>query len=157
MAQTVRNLPAIQETQVQSLGQEDPLEQGMATHSRILAWRIPWTEEPDGLQFMGWQRDTAEATERARFGGHIYKPRNPKDYRHTLRNQEGAWNRGCYWTLEGTAQPPPWCLTILPPGCETVNLCCSEPPAGGTSSQQSRKLSARPLYHVTVICIQRNK
>ena len=87
--------------------QEDSLEDSMATHSRILAWRIPWTEEPDGLQFMGWQRDTAEATERARFGGHIYKPRNPKDYRHTLRNQEGAWNRGCYWTLEGTAQPPP--------------------------------------------------
>ena len=56
MAQTVRNLPAIQETQVQSLGQEDPLEQGMATHSRILAWRIPWTEEPDGLQSMGSQR-----------------------------------------------------------------------------------------------------
>ena len=56
MAQTVKNLPAIQETQVQSLGQEDPLEQGMATHSRILAWRIPWTEEPDGLQSMGSQR-----------------------------------------------------------------------------------------------------
>ena len=56
MAQTVRNLPAIQETQVQSLGQEDPLEQGMATHFRILAWRIPWTEEPDGLQSMGSQR-----------------------------------------------------------------------------------------------------
>ena len=60
MAQTVRNLPAIQETQVQSLGQEDPLEQGMATHSRILAWRIPWTEEPDGLQSMGSQKDTTE-------------------------------------------------------------------------------------------------
>ena len=56
MTQMVRNLPAIQETQVQTLGQEDPLEQGMATHSRILAWRIPWTEEPDGLQSMGSQR-----------------------------------------------------------------------------------------------------
>ena len=42
----------MQETQVKSLGQEDPLEKGMATHSRILAWRIPWTEEPGGLQFM---------------------------------------------------------------------------------------------------------
>ena len=41
---------------VQSLGQEDPLEKGMATHSSILVWRIPWTEEPDRLQFMGWQR-----------------------------------------------------------------------------------------------------
>ena len=44
------------ETQVQFLGQEDPLEEGMATHSSILAWRIPWTEEPGGLQFIGSQR-----------------------------------------------------------------------------------------------------
>ena len=50
MAQMVKNLPAMQETQVQSLGWEDPLEKGMATHSSILAWRIPWTEEPDRLQ-----------------------------------------------------------------------------------------------------------
>ena len=50
VAQTVKNLPAMQETQVQSLGQKDPLEEGMATHSSILAWRIPWTEEPGGLQ-----------------------------------------------------------------------------------------------------------
>ena len=46
----VKNLPAIQETQVQSLGQEDPPEKGMATHSSILAWRIPWTKEPGDLQ-----------------------------------------------------------------------------------------------------------
>jgi len=46
---TVKNLPAMQETWVQSLGQEDPLEKGMAMHSSILAWRIPWTEEPGGL------------------------------------------------------------------------------------------------------------
>ena len=52
----VKNLPAIQETQVQSLGQKDPLEKGMATHSSIVAWRIPWTEEPDGLQSVGSQR-----------------------------------------------------------------------------------------------------
>ena len=49
----VKNLPATQETQVQSLGGEDPLEKGMATHSSILAWEIPWTKEPGGLQFMG--------------------------------------------------------------------------------------------------------
>ena len=48
MTQTVKNLPAIQESQVQSLGPENPLEKGMAPHSSILAWRIPWTEEPDG-------------------------------------------------------------------------------------------------------------
>ena len=55
MAQMVKNLPAVQETQVQSLGQEDPLEKEMASHSRILAWRIPWTEEPGGLQSTGSQ------------------------------------------------------------------------------------------------------
>ena len=55
VAQMVKNLPAIQETQVQSLGQEDPLEEGMATHSSILAWEIPWTEEPGRLQSMGSQ------------------------------------------------------------------------------------------------------
>ena len=52
----VKNLPAMQETQVVSLGSEDPLEKGMATHSSILAWRIPWTEETGGLQSMGLQR-----------------------------------------------------------------------------------------------------
>ena len=55
MAQTVKKLPAMQETGVQALGQEDPLEKEMATHSGILAWRIPWTEEPEGLQSMGSQ------------------------------------------------------------------------------------------------------
>jgi len=50
------NLPTMQETWVQSLGQEDPLEKGMATHSSILAWRIPWTEEPSWLQSMELQR-----------------------------------------------------------------------------------------------------
>ena len=52
----VKNLPAKQETQVQSLGQEDTLEKGMATHSMIFAQKIPWTEEPGGLQSMGSQR-----------------------------------------------------------------------------------------------------
>ena len=56
VAQLVKNLPAMQETWVLSLGREDPLENGKATHSSILAWRIPWTEEPAGLQSMGSQR-----------------------------------------------------------------------------------------------------
>ena len=56
VTQVVKNLPAIRETRVQPLGWEDPLERGMATHSSILAWRIPWTEEPGGLQSMGSQR-----------------------------------------------------------------------------------------------------
>ena len=56
VAQTVKNLPAMWETQVLSLGQEDSLEKGMATHSSILAWRIPWTEGPGELQPLGLQR-----------------------------------------------------------------------------------------------------
>ena len=56
VAQVVKNSPAVQETWVQSQGWEDPLEEGMATHANILAWRIPWTEEPGGLQSMGLQR-----------------------------------------------------------------------------------------------------
>ena len=64
VAETVKNLPAMQETWVLSLGWEDPLEEGMATYSSTLAWRIPWTEEPGGLQSMElqkswiWQSDT---------------------------------------------------------------------------------------------------
>ena len=56
VAQSVKKLPAVQETGVQSLGQEDPLEKEMATHSSILAWGTPWTEEPDRLQSMGSQK-----------------------------------------------------------------------------------------------------
>ena len=56
VAQMVKNLPSMRETWVQSLGLDDLLEKGMATHSSILDWRIPWTEEPGGLQFMGSQR-----------------------------------------------------------------------------------------------------
>ena len=65
----IKNPPANagdQETQVQSLGQEDPLEEGMATHSSILAWRIPWTEEPGGLQSLASKElDTTEVTDHA--------------------------------------------------------------------------------------------
>ena len=56
MAQKLKHLPGLQETRVQSLGREDPLEKEMATHSSTLAWRIPWREEPGGLQSMGSQR-----------------------------------------------------------------------------------------------------
>ena len=67
----VKSLPAIRETQVQSLSWEDPLEKGKATYSSILAWRIPWTEDPDGLQSMGskrirhnWANNTLEQKEK---------------------------------------------------------------------------------------------
>ena len=56
VAQMLQNLPATQETQLRSLGQEDPLEKGMSTHSSILAWRTPFTEDPAGLQSMGLQK-----------------------------------------------------------------------------------------------------
>ena len=59
VAQTEKNLPAMQETWLRSLGREYPLEKGMATHSSILAWRIPWTEEPGGL----WGRKESDTTE----------------------------------------------------------------------------------------------
>ena len=58
VAQIVKNLPAMQETWVPSLGWEDPLETGMATHSSILVWKIPWAQEPGGLQSMGSQSQT---------------------------------------------------------------------------------------------------
>ena len=61
MAHSLKNLPAMQETQVRFLGREDPLDEEMATHSNILAWRTPWTEEPGRLQSMGSQEsDTTE-------------------------------------------------------------------------------------------------
>ena len=56
VAQMVKNLPTMQETQVRSLDQEESLEKGLATHSSVLAWKIPWTEEPGGLQSMGLQK-----------------------------------------------------------------------------------------------------
>ena len=56
VAKLVKNPPEMHETPVRSVGWEDPLEEGMAAHSSITAWRIPWTEEPGGLQSMGWQR-----------------------------------------------------------------------------------------------------
>ena len=61
MARMVKNLPAMQKTQVQSLGGEDPLEKEIETHSSILAWRIPWTEKPSGLQSMGHKESDSTA------------------------------------------------------------------------------------------------
>ena len=81
VAQMVKNLPAMQETWVWSPGQEDPLEKEMATHSSILAWRIPWTKGPSGLQSMGSQR-----------AGHGLS--NHYFHFHSKRNQE-EWFRKC--------------------------------------------------------------
>ena len=65
----IKNLPAVQETWVKSLGQEDPLEKEMASHSSTLAWRIPWMEEPGGLQTMGLQRVRRDFTFTFTFNG----------------------------------------------------------------------------------------
>ena len=72
MAQTVKNLPAMQETQVQSLGREDPLEKEMGTHSRTLAWRIPWTEERGRLQSRGTKRDEHDLATKQQYT-HLYR------------------------------------------------------------------------------------
>ena len=77
----VKNTPAMQETQVRFLGQEDPLEKGMAPHSNILAWRISWTEEPGGLQSMGWQRvKHNRATNTFTFIHKTFKKNDYKDF-----------------------------------------------------------------------------
>ena len=71
VAQMVKNLPAMWEMWVQFLGREDPLEKEMATHSRILAWAIPWTEEPGGLQSMGSQRVRQDLATKQQHRGHL--------------------------------------------------------------------------------------
>ena len=79
VAQTVKNLYTMQETRVRSLGREDPLEKGMATHFSILVWRIPWTEEPGGLQSMGLQEwDTTERLTHTTHGTWLDKRLNSK-------------------------------------------------------------------------------
>ena len=87
VAQMVKHPPAMQETQVQSLGEEDPLEEGMVTHSSILAWRIPWTEKPGRLQSMGssrvrldWETNT-----------HTNRGMNPSLLRQKLRVWVPSW------------------------------------------------------------------
>ena len=70
----VKRLPTMRETRVQSLGQKDPLEKEMATHSSILAWRIPWTEEPGGLQSMGHKE--SDTTERLHTHSHFIEKEN---------------------------------------------------------------------------------
>ena len=78
MTQWVKKLPAMQEMWVQSLGGEDPLEEGMATQSNILGWRIPWTEKPGGLQFMGSNRVGRDCRDGAQHNLFRYTAKTPK-------------------------------------------------------------------------------
>ena len=103
MAQAAKNMPAMQETWVQSLGHEDPLEKGMATHSSIPAWKISWTEEPGGLQSMGPQRvehNRATNTHFIAFFKRIH-------HRHLIAGQSG---KRCTWVNLVTRQEkmPSW-------------------------------------------------
>ena len=94
----VKNLPAMWETQVWSLVREDPLEKGMATHSSILAWRIPWTEEPSGLQSMGSQRVEHDwATNTRGFPGDTSGKEFPWQWRRCKRHGFNLWVRKIPW------------------------------------------------------------
>ena len=85
-AQMEKNLLAMQETWVWSLGQEDPLTKGMASHSSILAWRIPWTEEPGGLQFIGSQAATDQLTPSLWASEVVRVVKNPPAYAGDIRD-----------------------------------------------------------------------
>ena len=94
MAQTVKRLPAMREARVQSLGQEDPLEKAMATHSSTLAWKIPWLEEPGRLQSMGSQRV-----------GHLLSDFTFTFHFHALEKEMATHSSVLAWRIPGTAEP----------------------------------------------------
>ena len=106
MAQRLKRLPALQVTWVQSLGREDTLEKEMATHSSILAWRIPWAEEPGGL-YSPWGRKESDMTERLHFHFHfLWRKEVLLDWwvsaigiftLHPLRGRTIQWKTGNYW------------------------------------------------------------
>ena len=99
VAQMVKRLPAMRETQVQFLGWEDPLEKEMAIHSSTLAWKIPWTEEPDRLQSMGSQRVRHDWTTSLHF-------KNRKEVFMWLNGKESACNTGHLGLIPGSGKTP---------------------------------------------------
>ena len=102
VAQMVNNLPAMWETQVPSLGQEDPLEKGITTHSSVLAWRIPWTEEPEGLQSMGCKK--SDTTVWLCF--QVYIPIKPQSWRPSLQLRIAAhWHHWLFPLCPCSAVP----------------------------------------------------
>ena len=114
MALTVKNLPAMQEIEIWSLGQEDPLEMGMAAHFSILAWRIPWIEEPGRLEPMGLQRVGHNwVTNTFTFTGHLKLLDEGPISRIELSSEISAKNMGSMWwgNLAGLGYQRSLCLT----------------------------------------------
>ena len=134
VAHMVKNLPAIQETWVWSLGREDPLKTGMATHSSILAWRIPWTEEAGGLQSLGLQSQTRQRLTHAETQPQITKEvefRSEKAVGKRLRKlgQEEYFSENLGWWGWGWGCSPTHCnfsfriLTVTSPPSPLSALC----------------------------------
>ena len=135
MAQLVESLPAVLETQVQSLGQEDPLEKEMVTHSSIPAWKIPWTEEPGSP----WGRKESDTTEtslslsspylRVQYGFNELK--NEKYIKHFLNHSEHSW-------ILAISFASPSCLSIpSPPGRESGTVSSLDHPSACSVPQPS--------------------
>ena len=159
MAQWVKNPPAMQEMWVQSLGQEDPLGEEMATHSNILAWEIPWAREPGGLQFVGSQRDRTQLTHQAHTtvsGASLGKPRqNPSRRDHIPEGIHCAAKCSVSprkpsqsWGLQH--QPK---LTGLHLDPETANLSLQHGASGVSASNRAHSglLACPPLLHTSFL------
>ena len=113
----------MREIQVQSLGREDPLEEGMTTHSSILAWRIPWTEEPGGLQSMGWAKSQTQLKQlsvRTHTHTHTHKHANRKTQMNILANPIYSFS-DCFPLCEVKVKVAQSCLTLCDPKDCTVH------------------------------------
>ena len=159
----VKNLPAMQETWVRSLSQEDPLDKEMATHSSILAWRIPWTEEPGRLQSMGWQRVGHDWATNTHTHTHKYYcitdavDMNLGKLRVILRDRDAwyaavhgltkSWTRLRYLTI--TIVGLSWWLSSKEFTCNSGNsgwICGSgRSPGGGNSSSHQYSCLRNPM------------
>ena len=160
----VRNLPAMQETWVWSLGQEDPLEKGMATHSGILAWRIPWMEEPGGLQSMGLQRvghdgvtntvTSGVATVMHKWRGSLwdcYRDETPKIGLKEVLRDLGEWYTQLFAPqMLSSAFLELFSLNLPPPIRMTPSQCGISPAASGGNQLSSCLMS--PL-HAAAYCL----
>ena len=134
MALGVKNLPAVQATWARSLGWDDPLEKELATHSSILAWRIPWTEEPGGLQSMGLQSRTRLSDERVHFLGSTRFTSRPLSKQKQQKCRVRGTHQKAVLLSEGSSKASAGLLLrLLHPGPSTAGrVCASCLPAGRT-------------------------